>query len=428
MKIGMLTQWFDPETGPAALPGVYAREFAQQGHSVDVLTGFPNYPEGKLYPGYKLRPRSHETTGSVRVTRVALYPNHSASKIGRALNYSSFALSSALLAGGATRGVDALWVYNSPITVSLPLLVHSRLGRTPIFLHVQDLWPDSLVESGMFTQGWVGQRITRTIEAIVRLIESRSAAIGVISKSVRELILERHPGIDPEKIFYVPNPTNEQLFRPASIIRDDTAVKRDSSVVEFMYAGAIGEVQGLDTLIEAAHLLRNRGDISITLVGDGISKARLERRVAESRLKNVTFTGRVPQQVMPSLIARADVQLVSLASSPFLAYTTPSKIPSLLASEVPIVAQLDGDGAAMVRDSGAGIVVQPGRAPELADAIRKLADTGEAHREAMARSGRQYYEQNLSAQAAVSKIINALRETTCSSARVGAVARGNDRS
>lgn len=409
MRIGMLTQWYDPETGPAALPAVYAREFVKQGHEVSVLTGFPNYPEGHLYPGYSLRPRTREGKPPLRVTRVALYPNHSKSALGRLANYASFGVSATLLDGGALRGADAIWVYNSPITVSAPLLAHSRFGSTPIFLHVQDLWPDTLIGSGMFPQTFGSRQAARAVAALVRLTERRSAVIGVISESVRELILERNPRIDPARLVYVPNPTNEQLFRPVSEIRAETGISKASDgVVEVMYAGAIGEVQGLETLIEAATNLRHRRDVRFTLVGDGISRKPLQAKVEELGLTNVEFTGRVPQEAVPHLVARADIQLVSLASNPFLAHTTPSKIPSLLASAVPIVAQLEGDGARLLRQSGAAVVVSPGDAEDLAHAIESLVDAGSVKRGEMGRSGRKFYEAHLSTEAAATKIIEAI--------------------
>ena len=418
MRIGILTQWYDPETGPAALPAVYAREFVKQGHQVNVLTGFPNYPEGRLYPGYSIRPRTREGEPPLGVTRVALYPNHSKSALGRLANYASFGLSATFLGGDTLRTADMIWVYNSPITVTAPMLAHSRLGRIPIFLHVQDLWPDSLIESGMLPPRFAGHQLARAMAALVRLTERRSAVVGVISKSVRELILERNPGIDPARVVYVPNPTNEQLFRPVSEIRLETGIdKTAGDVVEVMYAGAIGEVQGLDTLVEAARRLRHRPDVRFTLVGDGISRGRLQAKVVELELDNVKFMGRVPQETVPHLLARADIQLVSLASNPFLAHTTPSKIPSLLASEVPIIAQLEGDGARLLGESGAAVVVPPGDAQALAQAIESVADAGSAKRAEMGCSGRRFYEEHLSVEAAATKITGAIRGAASSGER-----------
>ncbi|MBM9433404.1 glycosyltransferase family 4 protein [Flaviflexus equikiangi] len=410
MKIGMLSQWYDPETGPAALPGVYAREFVRQGHEVSVLTGFPTYPEGKLYPGYSMRVREQEFGPSHTVTRVPVFPSHSRSSVGRVLNYTSFSLSATLLAGRPMKNVDALWVYNSPVTVALPMLWHSSLGKTPIFLHVQDLWPDSLIESGMFTDGRVADFTSRLISSLVRLTERRSAVVGVISESVRDLILERHPGIEPAKIKYVPNPTNEDLFRPSRLIRQEFGIELPDDETRVMYAGAIGDVQGLETLLHTAFELRQRDDIKFVLVGDGIRKRDLEIKSEEMGLKNIDFVGRVPQSEIPILMAQCHIHLVSLATSPFLRYTTPSKIPSLLASEVPIVAQIDGDGRRMIERSGAGIVATPGDPVALAAAVLSLAERTSSERLAMAKRGRSFYEENLSAEAASSKIVSSIME------------------
>ncbi|MDO5677056.1 MAG: glycosyltransferase family 4 protein [Propionibacteriaceae bacterium] len=407
MKIGMLTQWYDPETGPASLPAVYAREFVSQGHQVRVLTGFPNYPEGKLYEGFRMRPRSFESHGEARVTRVALYPNHSSSALGRMANYGSFSLSASTLGAFSLRDSDAMWVYNSPVTVALPMLLHSRFGHKPVFLHVQDLWPDSLIESGMFPGGKLGSAASSVVSALVRLMEKRAAVVGVISRSVRDLILERNPGLDPEKVIYVPNPTNESLFRPVSELLEGTTLGARSST-HFMYAGAIGNVQGLDTLLDAAKAMLPLRDISISLVGDGIARARLEERVRDEGIRNVSFLGRLPQSDIPRTMAKADVQLVSLAANPFLAYTTPSKISALLASEMPILAQLAGDGARLLTDSGAAFVTEPGSVEELVHGLCDFADLGQAERTEMGKRGGDYYRKNLSASAAATAIVDSL--------------------
>lgn len=408
MKIGMLSQWFDPETGPAALPGIYAREFVRQGHKVSVLTGFPNYPEGRLYPGYKMSATTVEGAAPLRITRVPLYPNHSRSVVGRAANYASFAASAALFGGSSLKGADAIWVYNSPITVAAPMLVHSRFGKVPVFLHVQDLWPDSLLDSGMMPQRSLSGALYGALAALVRLMETTSAVVGVISPSVRELILERHPQLDGDKIIYAPNPTNESLFRPSSVLREEFGIDRDAEAFNLMYAGAIGDLQGLDTVLGAMEILRDRPEIKITLVGDGISRRRLEEDTEKRGLTSVRFVGRVPQDEIPRLIAQSDAQLISLASSPFLEYTTPSKIPSLLASETPLIAQIGGDGARLLRQSGAALVTKPGDAEELAEAIRRLADQDTRVWDTMGRAGRDYYEAHFSVRQAAKTITNAL--------------------
>lgn len=409
MKIGILSQWYDPEPGPAALPAVYAREFAARGHQVSVLTGFPNYPDGVLYDGYRIRRRIAEQRDGISLDRVALYPNHSSSAVGRIANYGSFALSAAVSGGRALRELDALWVYNSPATVSLPLLTHTRWGRVPYFLHVQDLWPDSLISSGMMPGGVVGDIATSAIKRTVSLTERKAAAIGVISKSVRDVILERNPTLDPDRIVYAPNPTNETLFRPLAETRDRLSISPDpSGIVDVMYAGAIGEVQGLDTVLDAAALLRSQSHVRVTIVGDGISRNRLEQRAADEGLTNVRFLGRVQQAEIPGLMAAAQIQLVSLADAPFLAHTTPSKISTLLASGAAIIGQIAGDGARLIEESGAGTTVRPGDVQGLRDAIVQMAESGPAHWDALGERGRDFYARNLSAASTADVILESL--------------------
>lgn len=414
MKLGVLSQWYDPEPGPAALPGVYAREFSARGNDVHVLTGFPNYPDGKLYEGYKISRRRTEKRDGFDVDRVALYPQHSASAVGRILNYASFAASATLSGRHALRDIDALWVYNSPITVSLPLLTHTRMGKIPFFLHVQDLWPDSLVDSGMMPDGALGDSIAKLVKKVVHLTERKAAVIGVSSLSARRIILERNSSIDPSKIVYAPNPTNESLFRPVGEIRAALALDSvaDVETVNVMYAGAVGEVQGLDTLLDAAVLLRTHSRIKFTVVGDGISRERLERRAAHSDISNVKFLGRVPQHEIPGLVARAHVQIVSLADAPFLSYTTPSKIASLMAMGVPIVGHLRGDGARLIEDAKAGAVVAPGDAAALASVIGAMAEAGPSAWSEYGASARRYYETHLSVASTTDTILHSLAETT----------------
>lgn len=400
----MLTQWFDPETGPAALPGVYAREFVAQGHKVRVLTGFPNYPAGVLYPGYRVRSRMSEPMAGVQVERVALYPDHTASPLRRTLNYLSFAGSAATLGAGVLSQADALWVYNSPVTVAVPLMVHSKLGRVPYFFHVQDVWPDSLIHSGMYAPGPTVLRMVNSLDALAL---SRAGAIGVISPSVKDLLLERHPRLAESSIHLVPNPTDEALFFPR---QPDPELELASwrAPVTIMYLGAIGAVQGLDTVLDAAKLLLGRGEMRVVLVGDGIDRQRLQQRASTEGITNVTFLGRIAKEAVATYMASSDIQLVSLGSADFLRRTTPSKIATILASGLSVVGQIAGDGAGLINASGAGLVTTPGDAGALAGALSEVADIGGEKRSELGQAGRRYYLENLSAAAAVRTITVAM--------------------
>lgn len=404
----MVTQWFDPETGPASLPGTYAREMRAQGHSVRVLTGYPNYPTGKLYEGYRQRGRWTEVRDGIPVVRVPLVAEHSSSSLGRVANYASFAASSSVLGTGALRGADAIWVYNSPATVTAPLMLRSRFGGVPYFLHVMDLWPDSLIESGMLAGGAASKVAVAGIRRVVRMAERRASVIGVISPSVRDLILERDPSLNPDRIVFAPNPAEESLFRPMDQIRAELGVGPDPGSFTVMYAGAIGEVQGFDSLLDAAALLRDVPTIRFQIFGDGIARERLQTRVREERIDNVGFMGRVSQDEIPALMAQADAHLVSLAASDFLRFAMPSKIASLLSSGVPIVAQISGDGADVLKASGAAYTVDPGDVDGLSEAIERLARTSGQERERLGRVARTYYDENLSVSQVTRRIVQSL--------------------
>lgn len=403
MRIGILTQWYDPEPGPAAIPGVLARQFAASGHDVRVLTGFPNYPTGRVYPGHRQTWRNTSRAGGVTVTRVPLYASHDASGVGRAVNYLSFALSATIFGARSLRGCDMVWVYNSPATVALPLLVHTRLGRLPYFLHVQDLWPDSLVHSGMFPDGRAGRAALAVVSGAVSLTERLAKRVGVISPSVAGLISSRNPDVEPTDVVYVPNPTDEGLFT-----FEEVRERRDGEPFVLMYSGAIGDVQGLDGIVEAVGSLSSDVDLRLVLVGDGIALDRLRALAARvDGAGRIEFVGRVPKEEVPGLMRQAHAHLVSLGTSEFLEHTTPSKIPSLLASGAVVLGAIAGDGARLIVESGAGTVVAPGDTRALQTALVSLTRLTTDDLRGRGRSGRRHYDAHFSAERAAIAILSA---------------------
>ncbi len=415
MRIGVFSQWYDPEPGPASLPGVYARALTARDHQVRVLTGFPNYPNGHLYPGYRGRRPITEIRDGIPVHRVPLYPNHGASALGRVANYTSFALSASVLGSRDFASVDAMWVYNSPATIGLPLMLQSRLHRTPYLMHVQDLWPDSVINSGMLPSGRVGRIAEAALGALVRRMESAAAEIAVISPSVRTLLIDR--GVPDSKISYVPNPTDERVFYPRERIpelRQELLDGAPPDTVVVMYAGSLGHVQALEIAVEAMAQMRNQ-PIRLVMAGSGIAEAELRAQVARLGLVSVGFLGRRPAGSIPDLMAAADMQLVSLRDDPFLAATTPSKVPAILASAQPVVAAMAGDGAALLRHSGAGVVCPPGDSTALAASIVELAARSVQDRVALGRSGREFYLSHMSVERTAETVETILRRIAAKS-------------
>ena len=188
MEIGVFSQWYEPE--PAPIPSVLARELGKRGHSVKVLTGFPNYPQGRIYDGYRMAWRHDSMVSGVPVRRVALVPSHGPSTVGRLANYGSFATTAALWGTGFLKGVDGLWVSNSPPTVGLPTWIIKARYRPRVVLHIMDVWPESLVASGfgsILKWRWLDRALDQWLSATYRTADS----IACSSRTQIELLARR---------------------------------------------------------------------------------------------------------------------------------------------------------------------------------------------------------------------------------------------
>ena len=175
MKILYLTQWFDPEP---FFKGInYVKKMKKKGHHVEVLTGFPNYPTGKLYDGYKIKLWKKEKINGISVIRTALFPSHSRSKIGRIINYFSFAMSSTLFGLIKIKNnFDLIYVYHPPITVGLTALIMKFIWRIPYIYEIQDIWPETLRATGMvqnnFTINFIGKLCELVYQGADKLIHT----------------------------------------------------------------------------------------------------------------------------------------------------------------------------------------------------------------------------------------------------------------
>ncbi|RYE50327.1 MAG: glycosyltransferase WbuB, partial [Hyphomicrobiales bacterium] len=185
LKVLFLTQWFEPE--PVMKGSAFAKAIADRGHQVEVATGFPNYPGGKLYPGYRVRLYQSEMIDGIRVHRLPLYPSHDHSSWRRALNYLSFMVSALLFCLFRGGRYDIIYVYHPPLTVGFAAALTGMITRTPFVIDVQDLWPDSVVSSGMAHTG----RLASILGAACRFIYRRAAMVVAQSNGMREEIARR---------------------------------------------------------------------------------------------------------------------------------------------------------------------------------------------------------------------------------------------
>lgn len=406
MRVLYLTQWFEPEP---VMKGIeFAKALEGAGFDVDVMTGLPNYPHGRLYPGYRWRLFQAEQMQGIRVNRMALYPSHDRSALRRSLNYVSFfcsALAFCLARGGR---YDVIYVYHPPITVGLAAAVSGVLTRTPFVLDVQDLWPDSVTASGMAgSQG----PLTRLLNAACDFCYRRAAAIVAQSEGIGRRLIER--GVSPSKLSTIYNwsPGEEE---PASVI--DLAPYGMEGRFNFVYAGNMGSAQALDVLVEAAGLAcAIEPRIQLILIGSGTEADALAK--AASGGHAVRLEPPLPRRELKHVLAAADVLTVHLADKPLYRITIPSKTQFYLARGKPVLAAVNGETGAMIRELGAGVAIPAGDPRALADAMVDLARASSATRAEMGARARAGYLQRFSLEAAIAATAGVIRQAASHAGR-----------
>jgi glycosyltransferase involved in cell wall biosynthesis len=399
MNVAVITQWFDPEGGSAAIPGSMVRALEARGHRVQVITGVPNYPTGTVYDGYRVRLHQVERQGVTKIHRVALYPSHDRSPIRRSLNFLSFMVSASTLGVFLARRSRVALVYSTPATVGLAGVVLRSLFGKHFVLYVQDLWPDTLVASGMLPA-----RLTRPVIFVLNLfchlVYRRASRIAVISPGMKRLLSER--GVPEHKIDVIYNWVDEEVFQPVHVVREP-------STFDVMYAGNLGDLQGLDVLVRAMAEVQDLPDLRMILVGDGVAKERLVKLSRDLGVSDrVIFAGTRDVKEMSQVMAAADVQVVSLLDLPIFHATMPSKVQAILACGRPMIVAAPGDAADLVRTAGAGIVAKPGDVPSMTNAIRTAYGLRGARLEAMGAQGHEFYRRELSSHVGASRLEAAL--------------------
>lgn len=396
MNISFLTQWYPPE--PGLLQQELAQTLIEKGHSVTVLTGFPNFPSGKLYTGYRIKFVQKEMIAGVPIVRVPLYPEHSRSSIKRTFNYFSFALSCALFGWLHIPKPDVIFVYHPPITIGIPAYVLSRLLKIPFVYQVQDMWPETLGATGMLNNTCILTMIGR----FAKWLYNKAAAICVISPGFYANLIKK--GVPAHKIHVIPNWVDPEAYYvadPNPSWAEELGLKSRFNV---MFAGIIGAAQGLEVVLDAATLLHNYKNIQFVLVGDGIALPRLKKVAIDKNLNNVLFLGRYPQERMPGLYALADVLFIHLKNDPLFSITIPHKTLTYMASGKPILAAVDGDAANVVTQAGAGITCTPSDPEALAEAVIKLYQFEKAELLRIGQNGRQAAKNIYSRERLVTKI------------------------
>lgn len=379
MRIILLTQWYPPE--PQKILSDLAGSLQNAGHEVTVLTGFPNYPEGKIYPGYRMRPLQREVLEGIPVLRIPIYPDHSSRAVKRSLNYLSFAASAAFIGPWVAPRADLIYVVgNPPLGAGAAFL--GRILRMPFVVEIQDIWPESLLSTSMVRN----RMALGAVDRLAKFVYRRAAAIRVISPGFRRNLIAK--GVPDEKISVISNWVDTDFYRPLPPDEKRAAEFGFAGRFNILFAGMMGAAQGLENVILAAEELRDLPEVQFVFLGDGTAFESLRSMTVEKKLENVRFLGRHPQKSMPDFFALADAMLLNLTADPLFEITIPHKIYAYMSSGKPILGALAGDPADVVTSSQAGFVSPPGDPRALAQIVRRLYSMTIEDRRRLGENGR----------------------------------------
>lgn len=381
MRLLIVSQYFWPENFRV---NDFAAAMKARGHDVTVLTGQPNYPEGRIFEDFVRDSGRYADMDGIPIFRVPIIPrgNRSWQLI---LNYLSFAVTGTILGSWKLRGrsFDAIFVFQtSPITAALPAIFLRRVKRAPLLMWVLDLWPETLSAIGVVRS----PALLAPVKGLVRFIYRRCDAILAQSKGFYANI--RHYSDAPEKIRYFPGWAEGVFSEGEADPAPETAAFAGSFRVVF--AGNIGEAQDFPAIVAAADELRP-DPVRWLIVGDGRAAPSLRDELVRRNLEDrVVLLGRFPIERMPSFFAGADALLVSLRDEPIWAMTIPGKVQSYLAAGKPILGMLNGEGARVIAESGGGLAAPAGDSKALAANVRALMAISREQRAGMGRSGQEY--------------------------------------
>jgi glycosyltransferase involved in cell wall biosynthesis len=411
MRILVVTEHFWPESFQVNDLAIGLKD---RGHSVEVVTALPNYPQGRFFDGYGLRGPYRERWNGIPIRRLPVVPRGRGGALRLAANYGSFVAAAAPVLALMVRGWDAMLVFQpTPVTTILPALLMRRRG-VPLVAWVQDLWPETLASTGMVRS----PALLKGAGALSASLYRNCDRVAVQSPGYVPSL--EAAGVRRDRIQYVPNWADAVFDRPRVPPRERHPWQDGFSV---MFAGNQGRVQALDTVLDAATLLRDDTRVHWVFVGDGSRRGWLAGEVARRGLaRAVHLVDRRPLAEMPQWFASAVAMLVSLNRDPVLSMTIPSKVQAYLCAGAPILASLDGAGAQVVADSGAGFVGPAEDAGALAGNVRRLMALDPEARAQLGLRGRAHYQERFSRGACIDAMEAVLRSAASLDAGKGGTA------
>lgn len=366
MRILLLSQYFPPETGSAAAKiAEMAHYLSGRGHEVAVVSQRPCYPEGIVYPGYRWSWLRREQQNGIRITRTWSYASPDRSNFKpRFLNYATF-MTTALAGIFSSPHPDVALVYSPPLFLGATAALVKKAWGVPFVFWVNDLWPRAALHLGFMQEG----PLYRAAKGLERTVYHQADRIFVYSHRMKKELLSA--GASPAKIDYHPLWIDTEVFRPdpagaAGIRRQHDWGKK----IVIMYGGNIGLAQGLDVFVEAAHLLRDKREIHLVIVGSGVEKENLQKTAKDYGMGNIEFIGHQPKEEVLAYFSAADLLFAHLKTAPHRVGTVPEKILAYMACGRPVLmAAQEGAALDLIRKHSCGLTLPPDNPEVLSQAI-----------------------------------------------------------
>ena len=395
MKILVISQYFWPENFRL---NDLCIELSDRGHEVVVLTGLPNYPDGKVFTDFIASRDAYSTLRNIKILRVPLIPR-GGSKFTLLLNYLSFMVSCSIIGPWQLRKekFDLVLVCQlSPATVAIPAIIISKLKKIPLVMWVLDLWPDSLNAVGVVKN----KRIINFLQSIMNRIYQTCDLVIVQSKSFQQRITALTKS--RTSVTYIPTWAEEQFNQYETNVSIDKIDKH----FNVTFAGNIGKAQDIYCIIKAANILKNHKDIIFNIIGDGREAARVKEAIDHYGLRNtVKMLGNHPLEKMPKFFSEADAMLVTLEKSETFAMTVPGKLQSYLAAGKPILGAIDGEARTVIEEANAGFCVNSGDHSGLAKHILIIANMDPRQLAQLGQNGKLYSEREFSREKIINKFV-----------------------
>jgi glycosyltransferase involved in cell wall biosynthesis len=366
MKILFLTDNFPPETNaPATRTYEHARSWVAAGHEVTVLGNVPNFPTGRVFPGYRNKLWQRETMDGINVVRVWTYVTANQGFLRRSLDYFSFAVTGAI--GGLFLPKPDVIVATSPqIFTALAGCILAGIRRRPFVFELRDLWPESIAAVGAMREGM----LLRSLRALEYWLYGRAARIVSVTQAFERILVAN--GVPPEKVAVVRNGVDLEAFVPGPKPADlEQRLKLGGKFVA-AYVGTIGMAHGLDILLSAAELLKDKRNLAILVVGTGAERVRLETEARRRGLDNILFIGPVNKEEVKRYWRLCDVALVLLKDVPLFEHVIPSKMFEAMGTGRPIILGVRGESEELLGEAGAGLAVSPESSSALAEALAEM--------------------------------------------------------